>query len=138
MLRPCSNLVPFHQMVPQAIFCMGFHLVEYLAEVPVVKVPYPATQAGVQVSHHIVQWYRRQSSIRLLIDAFLNFRKRFRCRGNMAIPSPCPPTLAHPDFKSRKVEAFFPCIHDAGLVLVQREFKLRISRNVTAAKMLHG
>ena len=62
-------------MRSQAIFRMRFHLVEHLAGVPVVKVPHPATQAGVEVSNHIVQWDRRQPSIRFPLQAFLDFRK---------------------------------------------------------------
>lgn len=110
-------------MRPQTFFRLRFHLAEHLAGVSVVEIAYPAAKTGIHIPHHVTQRDWREPSIRLLLDTFLDFRKRFWRRADMRITFARLPTLAHPDGKSQEVEAFLPGINDAGLALVQREIK---------------
>ena len=112
-----------HQVRPQALFGLRFHLVEYLAGISVVEVAYPTTKAGIHILHYVAQGYWCEPSIRLLLDTFLDFRKRFGCRADMRIAFARPPTLAHPDFKSQESKTLSPCINNACLALIQREIK---------------
>ena len=97
-----------HQVRPQALFGLRFHLVEYLAGISIVEVAYPTTKAGIHILHYVAQGYWCEPSIRLLLDTFLDFRKRFWCRADMRIAFARPPTLAHHDLKPQEGKTLFP------------------------------
>ena len=117
------DLMALHQMCSQALFCVRSHLAQYITGIAIVEVVRPPAKGGVHAPDYILQWYRCALSCGQLRYTFFNFRKGFRCRADMRIALPRPPTLAHPYFKTQEDETFLPCINDVGLALVKCEVK---------------
>ncbi len=120
---PVLDLMPFHQMRAQAFFGMRPQLFHDIAGIAVMEVVRPPAEGGVHTADNIVQRNGCALPCSQLLDARLDFRKRFRRRTDLRITLARLPTLAHPDFKPQEGEAGLPCIDDVGLVLVEREFK---------------
>ena len=118
------NLVPLHQVYAQALFCMRFHLSQYITRITIVEVVRPPTKAGIYTPDYIFQWYRCVFPCCQLCYTVFDSRKRFRRRADMRIIFARLQSLTHPDFKPQEVETFLFGIDNVCFSLISEQSNL--------------